>query len=520
MIPWWFALFGWPIVAAFLYRRLSIASALCATILGGFLLLPSKKGLDLPGLPELDKKSIPVLAALVLTVVALRKDQGKTFVLPGWLPRDRVIVLLLLLLVGGTVGTVMTNRDALVYGPRVLQAMRPYDGISMLVAIGFWLIPLMLGRKVLASREGQHTLLVIIVVSAMIYAFPTLYEVRMSPQINMKVYGFFPSSFLQHMRGEGFRPTVFLNHGLVLSLFLALAVIGAIGLWRIAKPDDRLKWAVVAAFLFVTMVLTKSLGPVLITLVLAPVAIFAKPRLQLLIVTCVAGMVLTYPVLRAAHLVPVDQIMAFAEDIDPARAQSFGSRLEHEETLLGKAQQRPVFGWGVWGRQRVFDDYGRNITVTDGTWIIELGAGGWVRYIGFFGLLCWPVIGLLFARRDKLDPVCMTLALILCAKLVDIIPNSGIPAYNWLIVGSLIGRLEMRKGTENEAPAPQEAAASVTGYKREKPPTDVVVRPEGPRYARTFPDKETGRARKGTTDQTKRPAPFYVRPKFGAGYRK
>ena len=41
------------------------------------------------------------------------------------------------------------------------------------------------------------------------------------------VYGFFPHSWLQHVRGGGFRPIVFMNHGLVLGIFLSMAVVAS-----------------------------------------------------------------------------------------------------------------------------------------------------------------------------------------------------------------------------------------------------------------------------------------------------
>ena len=91
----------------------------------------------------------------------------------------------------------------------------------------------------------------------------------------------------------------------------------------------------------------------------------------------------------------------------------------------------------------MYAENGRDVSVTDGEWVIHFGVGGWVRYIGFFGLLCWPLIGLFISKRHRIDPVCAMLALILSAKLVDLIPNAGLVPYIWLIAGSLLGRLEL-----------------------------------------------------------------------------
>ena len=37
------------------------------------------------------------------------------------------------------------------------------------------------------------------------------------------------------------------------------------------------------------------------------------------------------------------------------------------------ALDRPVFGWGGWGRSRLHDDQGRDVSVTDGLCIISAG---------------------------------------------------------------------------------------------------------------------------------------------------
>ena len=39
---------------------------------------------------------------------------------------------------------------------------------------------------------------------------------------------------------------------------------------------------------------------------------------------------------------------------------------------------RPIFGWGGWGRNRVYDEMGNDMAVTDGYWIIFFGSP-WIR---------------------------------------------------------------------------------------------------------------------------------------------
>ena len=64
----WFAtiaLLAWPIVAFWLYSTKPVNQATLWTILGGYLLLPVGASIKLAeGIPQLDKISIPALAAL------------------------------------------------------------------------------------------------------------------------------------------------------------------------------------------------------------------------------------------------------------------------------------------------------------------------------------------------------------------------------------------------------------------------------------------------------------------------
>lgn len=493
----WAALIFWPVVSIIFYRKLNLPVAFCTTLIAGYLLLPTQIGLDLPVLPRLDKFTIPSLCALALTIAALNRRDCTYPVLPGWIPRDPVTLGLFVMLAFGVIGTVLTNNDTLVYGWRVIPGLRPYDALSIFLGLAVMLIPLFLGRKLLASQEGQRVLLLALAISAVVYTFPALWEVRMSPQLHTQLYGFFPQSFAQHIRNGGFRPLVFLNHGLSLSIFLTFAVIAAAGLFRATTGQTRMRWAMATGWLFLVLFMTKSLGAFMIATLLLPVALLLRSRTQLLVASCIAGIVLTYPILRTTELIPIDRVMSFAESVSEARAASLNTRIENEENLLAKARERPVFGWGSWGRNRIFDETGRDISITDGSWIIEIGTGGWFRYIPIFGLLCWPLIGLFIAKRDRIDPICGILALIMAAKLIDFIPNFGMVPVVWLMAGSLLGRLEMKAadlhaGAADASPEPPDDRG--IAYARGPAPagTEPPARPV--RYARSFPDPANRRS--------------------------
>ena len=79
------------------------------------------------------------------------------------------------------------------------------------------------------------------------------------------------------------------------------------------------------------------------------------------------------------------------------RMESLAYRLNAENLLAERAMERPVWGWGGWGGNRVLDKQGRNKVATDGLWILMLG-----NY-GLAGLSSWTVFMLLpawlFMRR-------------------------------------------------------------------------------------------------------------------------
>jgi hypothetical protein len=456
VIPPLAALFAWPLISAALLRGLRIPLGFIVVIVAGYLLLPERFAIDLPLLPPFNKDTVPVLSIVLLALFMIGRLR-ETPQLAGLLPRSWIVRLLLLMIVGGAFGTALSNPDPIVEFETTLPGLRRYDGFSMALLASMMALPLLIGRKFLYRQETQRLLLVALCIAACSYAVLALYEVRMSPQLNRWFYGFFPHSWIQHVRGDGFRPLVFLQHGLQLSLFLCIATLAAAGLFRLG---ERYRHGLLAmVWLGVTLVLSKSLGALMIAVVLLPVVLFLNIRLQLLAAAVIGMMVLTYPVLRGAQLVPIDRVMSFVSNISADRAASFSTRLENEERMLERALQRPVYGWGGFARSRVRDEKGIDITIADGYWIIILGVGGWVRYIGEFGLIALPALFLFLQRRRiGVEREAAVLALMLSATLIDAIPNNGINPITWLIVGALWGRLEAGRqdpATVGKDPAPE-----------------------------------------------------------------
>src|SRR6056297_470993 len=466
MLPPLLALFSWPVVSLVLFRKLALPLAILVTIIGGFLLLPQRGSLDFPGL-TLNKNSIPALSALCFALIFAGRDMSQLRP-EGWLPRHPLALTLLLAVPVGAVMTALTNAGTLRYGPTTLPGLSLYDAGSMASDALMMILPLLLARRYLADAAAQRLILKVLCIAALGYSLFAVIEMRMSPQMSNWVYGFFPHSWIQHYKAGGWRPVVFLRHGLVLGIFFAMSVMAVVCLARVDASRRRL-WVLSTIWLFVILALSRNFGALLIAVALLPVLFFTKIRGQLLVAALICGVFLAYPAARTANVLPFDQILQFAESIGAERAaESFRVRLYHEDQLLAKAAERPLFGWGIWSRSRVFNEAGRDISITDGAWTITLGVKGWVGYLAQFGLLAAPVLLLwVHRRRYEIGMETSVLAIILAANLVDMIPNSSNLTLTWLLAGALWGRLELQAAGAQEATAV--AGPTRVDYRRSDP---------------------------------------------------
>jgi len=89
---------------------------------------------------------------------------------------------------------------------------------------------------------------------------------------------------------------------------------------------------------------------------------------------------------------------------------------------------------------------GRDNSVTDGYWIITLGVFGLVGFAATFGLLTLAIFraatALKFAQPTWESGYLAALGLIVAINIFDLLPNSSISSWTWLLVGGLLGRAE------------------------------------------------------------------------------
>ena len=206
--------FSWPLAVYLLFRWLPRVEALGWSILGGYLLLPTKTGVDLPLIPVIDKDAVPVLSAalmLALGVGQLAVDRRRVAGHQSG-PQSRQLergalwpfMPILAVMLISPIITVITNSEPLFYGPVVVPALRIYDSLSIIALLLITILPFLLAVRFFASPESHVTLLKIITLGMLVYSLPMLFEVRMSPQLNLMFFGFFRIPLNSICGGMGF----------------------------------------------------------------------------------------------------------------------------------------------------------------------------------------------------------------------------------------------------------------------------------------------------------------------------
>jgi len=453
------ALLGWPFVAIALFRLLPVERALIWSILGAYMFMPQLSAIDLPVVPALDKETIPNLMAFALVV-------GTFGMRPDLLPTGAMGRMLLLLFIVSPAVTVINNLDPIFFGVDQfgsltvvdhnalqrwgLPGLRIYDSLSALALQIFLMLPFFVARMVLRDEDALREIIAALLVAACLYAPLMLIEIRISPQLHTMLYGFFQHDFIQAMRAGGFRPFVFMPHGLWVAFFAFTCAMAAAVWLRMAPVGQKFKRLMFLGFCILLVVICKSWGPLVFTVLFVPIVLFLSVRKQLLIAAALASAVLTYPIVRGSGIIPTEQLIARLYEVNAERAQSLEYRFTNEDRILTHTADRPLFGWGGWGRFMTYESAtGEEISIVDGQWVITIGHYGWLGYIAMFGLLALPIWTLWWhARKPGAPPVPVHvsgLALILAVNLVDLLPNATLIPFTWLIAGALLGYAETLK---------------------------------------------------------------------------
>jgi hypothetical protein len=426
----------WPLVVIGLFALMPPSRAVATAFVAGWLFLPFKS-YPLKGLPDLTKTALTCysVAAATLLLDPLRIVAFR----PRWFD---------LALVGLCVSPGIASID---------NGLGLYDALSACVtALVTWGLPYLVGRLYLTDRESLRFFSLAIVVGSLVYMPLCWFEMRMSPQLHSMVYGAGDYRW-GGLRLGGWRPSVFFESGLQLGLWMSVAALTATWFWwsRLWQKLAGIRSIYWLGLLLVTTLLCRSSGALVLLFAAAAALVWTmafKNRLALVLLVAVCP---AYMLVRSNGSVSWQGLVDVIRQIDAERAESLEFRFLNEDMLVAKALQRPLFGWGGWGRSRVFDEWGKDISVTDGLWMIELGTHGILGLASLYAMLLLPLAFLVWnfpARRllstDLAPALVLAIAVVLFA--IDCLLNAMVTPIYALAAGGVLEAVRRQALAERE----------------------------------------------------------------------
>lgn len=403
-------------ITLYLFTRYPAYKAVVFAFIAAWLFLPQKASFTFLGLPDYNRTSATSYAIL-LGVVLFDVGQFRSFKL-SWLDLPMLIWCLC------------------PFASSVSSGLGAYDGVSATLGQTLaWGVPYFLGRIYLTNLARLRFFAITIFISGLVYVPLCLYEIRMSPQLHSMVYGYFPHSFTQTVRYGGYRPQVFMQHGLQVGFWMMAASLVGIWLWQ-AGVIKRL-WGVpmswLVSVLCITFVLVKSTGAWLLMAVGVAILFSVKwfrTALPFFLIIVIVFSYLYGGVTGEFTDEKKDVILEFLADLtSEERAGSLGARFNQEEVVGDMARQKIIFGWGEWGWD-VYEETGEHLRGFDSFWIITFISKGVVGLFSAYIAMLLPVLSFCLLRypaktwfHPKIAPVA-ALAAVIVLYMVDNLLNS------------------------------------------------------------------------------------------------
>ncbi|MEO0013698.1 MAG: hypothetical protein RLZZ535_2087 [Cyanobacteriota bacterium] len=418
-------MYGWIPVVLYLFVRFPTKRALIISMIVAWQFLP-QVALSIPGLPAYTKMSAACYGVLLGTLIY---DTTRfTSLKPGWIDVPMVILCLC------PIASQLTNGGSPL-SPTLNQIVT-------------WGMPYLLGRLYLNSLDGLRQLAIGIFAGGLAYIPFTMIEGFRGPILHQMVYGV--NAFEdcgQARRMGGWRPVVFMQHGLMVGLWMMTAALIGFWLWQTGalKKFQGRSMKTLVIIIIIAFFLCRSTGAYSLFAMSLIVLFCAKQFKTSLPLLFIIGYIIFYLYLAASGQFSSAEVISFISQLfGEERAGSLGFRFQNEEMLGDKARQRFLFGWGDSGGNRVYNEYGDDVSVTDSLWIIAFGVNGVVGLVSLFSSLLIPVIAFCFkypARtwsNPKVAPAAI-LGIALAMYTFDCVLNAMTNPIFTLIAGSISG---------------------------------------------------------------------------------
>jgi hypothetical protein len=429
------ALYGWIAVVAIAFAVLTPPRAVLLCYFAGWMFLPVA---SLEALGFFDYSKSTAIPLLVFVAMFVFDGERVARFRPRWLDLPVAVFCAV------PVATSLSNGLGL------------YDGVSAATYQTItWGLPYLTGRIYFSSPEGARQLALAMLAAGLVYAPFCLWEIRMSPQLHATVYGFHQHEWVQTLRGGGYRPMVFMQHGLMVGLWMCAASLVGLALWM--SGAQRRMWGIplwlAVPGLIVTTVLCKSFGAVVL-LIVGALALWTmratRVSLPMALLLCIPSL---YVTARVSGAWTGDEMVDAVRAVSAERASSLEFRIDAEEKLRATAAQQPIFGWGGWNRslaRRTGDPQRVSLVTIDSLWIIAFGKNGLVGLASLFLAFLLPVIALwrrcpprLWDRAAAIWP--WALALVLALYALDSMVNAMINPIYFVMAGGLAGFAPLRQ---------------------------------------------------------------------------
>lgn len=416
------ALLGFPFLALYFFSLMPASRAILATYILGWLFLP-QSGYVLDGVPDYDKPAAigigSLLGAMVFSPTALITIRWR------WFDAPMGIFCL------WPMATHLVNGHGFA------------TGLNWVVVHAFlWGIPYLMGRVFFRSSDQLCELAMAVFLGGLLYAPFCWYEIMFSPKFHLQIYGFYQHSFLQHVRYNGFRPMLFMQHGIMVGVWMACSTLVGFWLWRMKLFTKLFGIGAIwwVGLMFVTTVYCK-VGSGIVSLAIGMATFFGCRRgLPSLSLMLLAMIPITYVGTRASNIFEGESLATIIESIDRERGGSLAARMRQEGPYVHNAFRSPIFGFGD-GDFIPKDAEGKKLARgNDGFWIITLGMYGFVSLICVFAALTLPAI--LVAQRATRVPMLelntlIPLAVIIALFAIDCLANAMINPIFLLCAGAV-----------------------------------------------------------------------------------
>lgn len=461
------ALYAWVPFVLMVFAVLKPRRAVIFAYIGGWLFLPMLS-IKLNGIPDLTKITASsfgvLLGAMIFDTRTLLQFRPKWFDLP------------------------MLIWCLCPYVTSMKQDLGAYDGMSNVVSqMAVWGIPYYIGRCYFKDLRDYKELGIGIVIGALIYMPFTWLEMKISPVLHKRIYGFFQHSFEQTKRWGSFRPMVFMQSGLALAMYMTVASV--VGIWMWLSGTVKKIWGMPMAplmfILFATAILCKTMAAIAFLFAALCGLIWIRLLKSMpwfaagLPILCLVAVPPTYMYLRGTEKVDRDHILkVFAKFTTEERLRSLEVRLEAEDKVTAKAltpmdmgngttelgngkTHDPWWGWGKWDPDnpretpwRIYIHWDKlspdgipyivtkDDAPTDGLWIITLGQFGKIGVIAltitilFPVLILWRRVPLRYWHHPLVAPVA-AMSLLLCTHMIDNLLNGMVNPIFMIALGGL-----------------------------------------------------------------------------------